>query len=70
MSRKPTRPARNAATASSFAAFRMHGLVPPASPAARASARQRNVAVSGGSKSSEKARSTSKRGAAVAARSG
>ena len=46
------RPARNAATASSFAAFRMHGLGPPASPRGRASARQGKVSRSGGSKSS------------------
>ena len=41
------------ATATSFAAFMAHGSVPPRSPAARASARQRNVPVSGAANSSE-----------------
>ena len=39
------RSARNAATATSFAAFMAQGSVPPRSPAARASARQRNVSL-------------------------
>ena len=50
------RPARNADTASSSAAFSAHGARPPASPAARASARQRNVAASAASNVSAEAR--------------
>ena len=50
IARNGIRPARNAWTAISFAAFRMHGAVPPASAALRASARHGNVASSTGSK--------------------
>src|SRR5262249_26109452 len=70
IARKPHPPARNAATATSLAAFRAQGAVPPATPAARASARQRNASVSGGSKSSEKGCERSSRAAPVAGRSG
>ena len=43
-------PPRNASTATSSAAFRTHGAVPPASPASRARRRQGNVSRSGSSK--------------------
>ena len=52
MSRKPMRPSRNAATATSFAALKAHGNVPPRSPASRASASSRNVSRSGSKNSS------------------
>src|SRR6185312_6852796 len=70
MSRKPIWPSRNDATAASLAAFSTHGAVPPSRPAARASARQRNVARSGGSKSSCRGAARSSDGTGVAARSG
>ena len=47
MSRNPMRPSRNAATATSLAALYAHGAVPPRSPAARASAEQRECVVVG-----------------------
>ncbi len=50
MSRKRRRPARNACTATSLAAFSVHGAVPPASAASRARRRQANVSSSAGSK--------------------
>src|SRR5581483_873094 len=70
MSRKPMRPSRNAATATSFAALNAHGYVPPRSPASRASARRRNVSVSGSKNSSGLAATRSSAGIGVAARSG
>ncbi len=51
MSMKPIRPSRNAATATSLAAFSTAGAVPPSRPASRASARQGKAASSGASKS-------------------
>ena len=48
MSRNPIRPARNACTATSFAALNAQGYVPPRSPASRASGSSRNVCSSGG----------------------
>ena len=50
ISRNPIRPSRNASTATSFAALYAHGVVPPRSPAARASARSGNVSSSTASK--------------------
>ena len=47
---KPHRPARNAATATSLAAFRTSGAAPPARPAWRASPRHGNADSSGASK--------------------
>ena len=44
-----SRPSRNACTATSLAAFSVHGAVPPAIPASRARRRQANVSVSTGS---------------------
>ena len=51
MSRNESRPARKAATATSFAALNAHGCVPPDSPARLASASSGNVSRSGGSNS-------------------
>ena len=52
MARNGALPSRKAATASSFAALRAAGAVPPASSARVASERQGNFARSGGAKSS------------------
>src|SRR5579864_8037747 len=69
ISRNGSRPSRNAATATSFAALNTHGYVPPFSPASRASASIGNVSVSGASKTSvSDVRSSGERG--TAARSG
>ena len=50
---KPSRPLRNACTATSLAALSTHGPVPPAAAASRASRRHGNASVSGGSKVSD-----------------
>ena len=70
MSRKPMRPARNASTATSFAALYAHGYVPPRSPASRASGSMRKVSASGSKNSSGPATVRSSAGTSVAARAG
>src|SRR3954470_4298384 len=67
--RNGRRPARKAATATSFAALKTHGALPPSTPAARASDSIGNVSVSGGENSSVSAVRSSG-GNGVAARSG
>ena len=49
MSVKPILSSRNAATAISFAAFRTHGIVPPALSASKVSGRERYLSISGSS---------------------
>ena len=63
-------PSRNAATATSFAALKTHGAVPPVSPALRASASSGNVSMSGAWNSSVMPDARSSGGIGVAARSG
>ena len=65
-----SRPSRKAATATSSAAFRTQGAVPPASPASRASRRQANSSGSGASKSRSPAAARSSLGTVTSARSG
>src|SRR5262245_56854787 len=69
MPRKGRRPSRKAATATSFAALKTHGALPPFSPAARASASIGKVSLSGGENSSV-SEERSRGGNGVAARSG
>src|SRR5439155_15945295 len=68
--RNGRRPARNAATATSFAALNAQGYVPPRSPAVRACESSGNVCRSGGSNSSVMPPARSSGGIGVALRSG